>query len=42
VDAVGKRAIVPGTYTIYVGGEQPEKGTKGVSFQITGTQALTE
>jgi len=42
VDALGNRAIVPGTYSIYVGGAQPDSGAKGVSFQITGTQALTE
>ncbi len=42
VDALGQRSIVPGTYSLYVGGAQPENGEKGVSFQITGTQALPE
>jgi beta-glucosidase len=36
VDAQGKRAILPGTYGLYVGGAQPEAGAKGATFEITG------
>jgi beta-glucosidase len=42
VDAQGKRAILPGTYSLYAGGAQPEADAKGASFEITGTMNLPE
>jgi beta-glucosidase len=42
VDGQGKRAILPGTYSLYVGGAQPEGDAKGMSFEITGKLDLTE
>jgi beta-glucosidase len=40
VDSTGTRAVVPGTYTLHVDGSQPTAADSGVSFTITGTQAL--
>jgi beta-glucosidase len=42
VDAKGKRAILPGVYTLYVGGAQPEADSKGHTFEITGKVNLPE
>jgi beta-glucosidase len=42
VDALGKRAITPGSYSLFVGGGQPGGDAKPLAFQITGTLALTE
>jgi beta-glucosidase len=42
VDALGNRAITPGSYSLYVGGGQPGSDAKALTFQITGMQALTE
>jgi beta-glucosidase len=42
VDAAGNRVIVPGTYTLSLGGTQPGAGFSGLSgrFNITGHKAL--
>ncbi len=40
VDDKGARAVVPGDYSIYVGGSQPLTGATPVRFQIVGTQEL--
>ncbi len=40
VDAQGMRAVMPGSYKVYVGGSQPMPGTAATSFNISGTQEL--
>ena len=40
VDEKGNRAVVPGDYSIYVAGSQPEPGTPAAKLHITGTVAL--
>jgi beta-glucosidase len=40
VDAQGNRAVVPGDYSIFVGGGQPEPGATPATLHITGTLAL--
>ena len=42
VDAMGHRAILPGVYTLYVGGAQPEPDSKGSAFEIMGSVNLPE
>jgi len=38
----GERLVLPGSYTVFVGGGQPVKGANGVSgrFQISGRKEL--
>jgi beta-glucosidase len=42
VDEVGNRKILPGEYTVWIGGSQPEDGGAGVSakFTVVGTAEL--
>jgi len=40
VDAEGHRAITPGNYRLFVGGNQPSADDAGLPFAITGTIAL--
>jgi len=40
VDAAGNRTIVPGTYTLTIGGSQPTASTPTTTVTITGTQTL--
>ncbi len=40
VDEKGNRAVLPGDYTIYVSGGQPEAGTPAATLRISGTVAL--
>ena len=40
VDAAGARAVLPGSYQLFVGGSQPAPGQQGLRFAITGTQSL--
>ncbi len=41
VDALGKRAVHPGKYRIYVGGSQPsERDQSGAIFEITGEKTV--
>jgi len=42
VDEKGERVIVPGTYTVAVGGAQPDEfpGAVTASFEVTGSKAL--
>jgi beta-glucosidase len=40
VDDKGNRAVVPGDYSIYVAGAQPEPGTPAAKLRISGTVAL--
>jgi beta-glucosidase len=40
VDEKGNRAVMPGDYSIYVSGGQPQTGTPAATFHISGTAAL--
>jgi len=40
VDAKGDRAVMPGDYTIYLAGGQPEQGTPAATMHVSGTMAL--
>ena len=40
VDEKGNRAVMPGDYSIYVAGSQPEQGTPAAKLHITGTVTL--
>lgn len=40
VDEKGTRAVMPGEYSVYVGGAQPGMGAGSVPFRITGMQEL--
>jgi beta-glucosidase len=40
VDDAGNRAVMPGSYQVYVGGAQPAAGASMQGFTITGTQPL--
>jgi beta-glucosidase len=42
VDALGRRAILPGQYTISVGGHQPNGNTLSLPLEITGRSAMPE
>lgn len=42
VTATGERAVLPGTYSVYVGSAQPRPGAeRGAAFRIEGTQILS-
>ncbi len=40
VDEKGNRAVMPGSYEIFISGGQPEKGTLSATIGISGTMAL--
>ena len=40
VDEAGDRAVMPGSYSVFVGGSQPAPGATTQAFTITGTQPL--
>jgi beta-glucosidase len=42
VDARGNRAIQPGVYQVFVGGQQPKVGDKGLGLEIVGTKGLPQ
>lgn len=42
VDAAGKRSVQPGTYTVFVGGDQPGHAGQAANFTIHGTKVLLE
>jgi beta-glucosidase len=40
VDEQGNRAVVPGDYTIYIAGAQPDSGAPAAKLHVSGTMAL--
>jgi hypothetical protein len=43
VDADGKRVILPGEYTVFLGGSQPDAGTTlSATFTVTGRAELPQ
>jgi beta-glucosidase len=40
VDSEGVRKVMPGTYSVFAGGSQPQPGSSKVSFKIAGSQDL--
>ncbi len=42
VDASGRRAVLPGTYLLYLGGHQPSAADTGATLTIDGSEELPE